>query len=84
MRIVRLLLKQQLGVDEISQKLGLSEYNVSKHLRILKEAGLLEMQKRGKRHLYSVPPALKAQIKAKAKVLDLGCCTFHFDKLLPT
>jgi predicted transcriptional regulator len=78
MRIIRLLLKRQSGVGEISQRLGLSEYNVSKHLRVLKEAGLLQMQKQGKRHLYSVPPGLKAQIKANAKVLDLGCCTFHF------
>ena len=81
MRIVRILLHRQVGVSEISERLGLSEYNVSKHLRVLKEAGLLEMHKQGKRHLYSVLPRLKTQLKTDAKILDLGCCTFHFDKL---
>jgi len=81
LRIIRLLMKQRAGVNEISKQLRLSQYNVSKHLRILKAAGLVEMQRRGKLHLYSVVPRLKAQLKAKANTLDLVCCTFHFDKL---
>jgi hypothetical protein len=40
-RIVELLLERPLGVDEIAETLGVSQYNVSKHLRILREAGLL-------------------------------------------
>ncbi len=54
---------------------------VPKHLRILKEAGLLEMKKEGNQRIYSVVPALKVQLVANKNVLDLGCCTFHFDKL---
>jgi DNA-binding transcriptional ArsR family regulator len=41
LRIMRLLLRDRLGVNAIAQRLRMSEYNVSKHLRILKEAGLL-------------------------------------------
>jgi DNA-binding transcriptional ArsR family regulator len=81
LRIMRLLLKEQLGVNAIARRLRISEYNVSKHLRILKEAGLLEMEKSGRRRLYGVAPGLKDDLAANRHVLDLGCCTFRFDKL---
>ena len=81
LRIVRLLLKEQLGVNQISERLEMSHYNVSKHLRILKEAGLVDMEKEGQQRLYAVVPGLKNQLAANKNVLDLGCCTFRFDKL---
>ena len=81
MRIVRLLLREQLGVNQISKRLELSQYNVSKHLRVLKEAGLVEMEKEGQQRLYAVVPRLKNQLAASKNVLELGCCTFRFDKL---
>ena len=81
MRIVRLLLKERLGVNQISDRLDMSQYNVSKHLRILKAASLVEMEKQGQQRLYAVVPGLKNQLAANQNVLDLGCCTFRFDKL---
>ncbi len=81
LRIMRLLLGEQLGVSAIARRLAMSEYNVSKHLRILKEAGLLEMEKSGKQRLYGVASCLKDKLAANRNVLELGCCTFRFDKL---
>ena len=81
MRIVRLLLKEQMGVNQISERLEISQYNASKHLRVLKEAGLVEMEKQGQQRLYAVVPRLKNQLAANKNVLELGCCTFRFDKL---
>jgi DNA-binding transcriptional ArsR family regulator len=81
LRIMRLLLREALGVNAISSRLRLSQYNVSKHLRILKEAGLLEMKKSGKCRLYGVSPRLKTELAANRNVLELKCCTFRFDKL---
>jgi len=81
LRIVRLLLKEQLGVGDIADRLGISQYNASKHLRILKEAGLLEMEKSGKQRLYGVVPDLKDELAANQNVLKLSCCTFNFDEL---
>jgi len=81
LRIMRLLLREQLVVSAIAHQLLISEYNVSKHLRILKEAGLLEMEKSGKQRLYGVAPRLKDKLAANRNVLELGCCTFRFDKL---
>jgi DNA-binding transcriptional ArsR family regulator len=81
LRILRLLLKDQLGVNEISKRLRVSQYNVSKHLRIMREAGLLEVEKQGKQRLYTVADKLKNQVAANNNILDLGCCTFRFDRL---
>jgi len=81
LRIMRLLLKEQLGVNAISGRLKISQYNVSKHLRILKEAGLLERKKAGKQRLYAVAASLKDQLAANQNLLELDCCTFRFDKL---
>src|SRR5262245_49053896 len=81
LRILRLLYKEPMGVTEISERLAVSQYNVSKHLRVMREAGLLEVQKEGKHRFYCVMPSLKAQMAANLNVVDLGCCTFRLDKL---
>src|SRR5215475_1205576 len=80
-RLLRLLFKKPLSVNEIAQRLNVSQYNVSKHLRIMREAGLLEVEKRGKERLYSIASALKSHVAANDNVLDLGCCTFRLDQL---
>ncbi len=81
LRILRLLFKHELSVNEISDRLNVSQYNVSKHLRIMREAGLLKSEKRGKQRIHSVADELKSQVAANNNVLDLGCCTFRLDKL---
>lgn len=81
MRIVRLLLKRPLGVNDISERLGVSQYNTSKHLRILREAGLLQTEKQGKLHLYGLAAGLADRLATNKNVLELDCCTFRFDKL---
>lgn len=81
MRIMRLLLQEDLGSTTVASRLHLSQYNVSKHLRVLKEAGLLRMQKSGKERIYCVDPTLRDQLRNNRSVLDLGCCSFRFDQL---
>ena len=81
LRMLRLLYKEPLRVTEVSEKLGVSQYNVSKHLRVMREAGFLEVHKRGKHRLYSVLPTLKAEFGANEATLDLGWCIFRLDRL---
>jgi len=81
LRMLRLLLKEQLSVNEISERLKVSAYNTSKHLRVMREAGLLETEKHGQQRLYRVPARLKSQMETNSNSLDLGCCTFRIDKL---
>ena len=73
-----MLLDAPLDVGEIARRIGVSHYNASKHLRILREAGLLEVDKQGRRHLYALPDSIRRQA-AQRSVLDLGCCSFRFD-----
>jgi len=81
LRILRLLLKEALSVNQIAGRLKVSEYNVSKHLRVMKEAGLLEIEKQGQQRFYRVVEQLKSQADKSAPILDLGCCTFRIDRL---
>jgi DNA-binding transcriptional ArsR family regulator len=81
-RIIALLMDRSRDVTEISTELGVSPYNVSKHLRVLREAGLLEVEKDGRQRLYALPDAIRRQAAA-GKVLDLGCCSFQFEAPAP-
>lgn len=55
-RILDLLREGQRPVNEIVEALGMSQPAVSKHLRILKEAGLVEVRPDAQRRLYALRP----------------------------
>jgi DNA-binding transcriptional ArsR family regulator len=82
-RIVALLIDGAMDVGAISDALGVSPYNVSKHLRVLREAGLLEVEKEGRQRRYALPEAIKRDAAA-GRVLDLGCCSFQFADDVPS
>ena len=76
-RIVRELLKGTRTVGELTERLDVSQYNVSKHVRVLREADIVETEKEGKHVRCSVASAFRKRLKHNE--LDLGCCTFRFD-----
>src|SRR5437588_12808244 len=55
-RILDLLAGGERPVGELVDRLELSQPAVSKHLRILREAGLVEVRGEAQRRLYSVRP----------------------------
>jgi DNA-binding transcriptional ArsR family regulator len=55
-RILDLLAAAERPVGELVQQLDLSQPAVSKHLRVLREAGLVEVRGDAQRRLYSVRP----------------------------
>ena len=61
LRIIRTLLDQAMTVNDLSERLGISQYNVSKHLRILREAGLVEATKMANRREYAIPSHHRGQ-----------------------
>jgi DNA-binding transcriptional ArsR family regulator len=81
MRIVKALLAKPHGVNDLADALKLSQYNVSKHLRVLKHAGIVDMEPDGTRREYSVVKAFRERLKKEGHVLDFGCCSFRFDQL---
>jgi len=61
-RILDLLRAGQRPVGELVEALGLSQPAVSKHLRVLKEAGLVVVQVDAQRRLYQLRPAPLAEV----------------------
>jgi DNA-binding transcriptional ArsR family regulator len=55
-RIVELLRSGPRAVNEIGERLHLNQPQVSKHLRVLKEAGLVDVQPRAQQRLYELRP----------------------------
>lgn len=81
LRLIRQLIGGAKTVTELCDSLRATPYNVSKHLRVLKEAGLLEVEKQGQQRIYSLAAAFREKLSRNSMTLDLGCCQFHFDKL---
>jgi DNA-binding transcriptional ArsR family regulator len=55
-RILDLLLDRERPVGELVKKLKLSQPGVSKHLRVLREAGLVSVRTEAQRRIYGVRP----------------------------
>jgi DNA-binding transcriptional ArsR family regulator len=53
-RIVELLRSGARSVNEIGERLALNQPQVSKHLRVLKEAGLVEVEARAQQRVYEL------------------------------
>jgi len=54
LQIVELLRRKPRAVGEIVEQLGLRQPQVSKHLRVLSEAGLVEVHARAQQRIYSL------------------------------
>jgi DNA-binding transcriptional ArsR family regulator len=55
-RILDLLLREERPVGDIVTELGLGQPGISKHLRVLREAGVVEVRADAQRRLYRVRP----------------------------
>lgn len=81
MRIVKVLLAEDFGVNELTERLALSQYNTSKHLRVLKSAGIVDVRALGQRREYFIATTFRRRLEREGTTLDFGCCTFRFDQL---
>ena len=54
--ILSLLASSELSVGEIERELGMTQPTVSKHLRVLREAGFVEAEVDAQRRLYRLRP----------------------------
>src|SRR6188768_1224446 len=78
--LVRELLKGPRTVGELTTRVGAPQYNVSKHLRILRNAGIVEQRRCSKMVECSVAEHFRKRMAGNKSALDFGCCTFRFDK----
>jgi DNA-binding transcriptional ArsR family regulator len=62
--ILDLLLERPRAVNELVERLGLTQPGTSKHLRVLRDAGLVAARRDGQRRVYEVRPEPLAEIEA--------------------
>lgn len=79
LRIIRLLRAGPRNVGEIAEALDMPAVNLAHHLNVLREAGMLESEKRGRFVLYSIVPGVLEPEGAKEHI-NLGCCRLELPK----
>lgn len=86
-RILDLLRTREHSVGELVDALPLTQPAVSKHLRLLKEAGLVRVQPQARRRLYSLDPGPLREVDAwlepyrQAWAARLDALETHLDSL---
>lgn len=63
-RILDLLLDGDRPVGELVDRLGMSQPSVSKHLRVLRESGLVDVRTDAQRRVYRLRPEPLAEVDA--------------------
>jgi len=63
-RILELLRERERPVGELVERVGLSQPGVSKHLRVLREAGLVRVRPDGQRRVYGLRSEPLAELDA--------------------
>jgi DNA-binding transcriptional ArsR family regulator len=63
-RMVELMLEKPRPVGELTETLGLSQPGTSKHLRVLREAGLVRVRQDAQRRVYALEPEPFAELDA--------------------
>ena len=54
--VLDLLAQGEQSVGELVERLGLTQPQTSKHLRVLRDAGLVRVEQRAQRRIYAVDP----------------------------
>ena len=79
LRILESLLLGEQCLNELTHTLRCPQPHASHHLRILREAGLVEGHRRGKQICYRVSPAIQRAMESqKGQALNFGCCELRF------
>jgi DNA-binding transcriptional ArsR family regulator len=60
--VLDLLAQGELSVGELVERLGLTQPQTSKHLRVLRDAGLVRVEQRAQRRMYAIDPGPMAEL----------------------
>ena len=81
MRLVKTLAHGGSPVTALAEGLGLTVYNTSRHLKVLRDAGLVETEVNAQQRIYRLAAPVRGQLERNPRVLDLGCCSFRLDEI---
>ena len=74
LRLVQCLFAGPSTVSNLCDLLGIEIVNVSHHLGVLRNAGLVQAEREGRHMIYSLPADIAGK---KTGQIDLGCCCFQ-------
>lgn len=81
LKIVQCLREGPKNVGEIANQLGVEVVNVSHHLGVLRQAGLVLDQRQGRFIVYRLhPDVFHRSSKGQKEHLDFGCCRLEIPK----
>jgi DNA-binding transcriptional ArsR family regulator len=60
--VLDLLAQSELSVGDLVERLGMTQPQTSKHLRVLRDAGLVRVEQRAQRRIYAVDPGPMAEL----------------------
>ena len=75
--VVEQLLEGPKHVGEINEALEVEQTLLSHHLRVLRDAGLVNSERDGKQMLYSLTKHVQGNRRGRA--INLGCCKISFE-----
>ena len=78
LRIVESLFDENLSVSEIAEITGIEYSQVSHHLGVLRNAGIVYDRRAGKFIVYGINPDLLSHGHRSEHILDFNCCTIEF------
>ena len=64
LRMVELLARRERSVNEFVAEFSISQPGISRHLRVLRESGLVQVHEDGRRRVYSLDPAPLDELEA--------------------
>jgi len=73
--ILTLLSRDQLTVNDVSERFDLSRPAISHHLKVLHDAGLLRRERRGRERIYRVDAAACRAFAERLRDFVDACCS---------
>ncbi len=77
-RIVQELMNGPCRVTELGIRLSVPQYGISKHIRVLRQAGIIKTDRQGKAVTCELLDSHREKGGHPEKVLNFGCCRFDF------
>jgi len=73
LKLIGLLMRQEMDVSHLQAALGVSQSSVSQHLGLMKQHGLLQERRQGKHVFYSIrSPQIKAVIQSAIQLITIN------------
>jgi len=80
LRILTVLFEREQCVSGICDALHLEQAFASRHLAVLRNAGLVQATRDAKRVIYALHHSVRSDMARPDKGIDLGCCELRFPR----